>query len=51
MVVIPRKVVVAPGQPRKHAKDCTRMCTIIITVQAILPYKWAVMSGKSTYVH
>ena len=44
MVVIPQKVVVVPGRPPKHAEDYTWMCTIIATVQAILPYKWAVMS-------
>ena len=50
MVVIPRKVVVVPGRPQKHAVDYTRMCTIIATVQAVLPYKRAVMS-ESQHVH
>ena len=44
MVVTPRKAVVVPGWPQKHAEDYTRMCTIITTVQAILPYKWAIMA-------
>ena len=44
MVVIPQKVVVIRGQPQEYAEDYMRMCTIIATVQAILPYKQAVMS-------
>ena len=27
------------------------MCTIIATVQAILPYKCSIMSGKATYIN
>ena len=50
MVVIPRKVVV-PDQPRKHAKDYMHMCTIIATVEAVLPCKHTVMLGKLTYIH
>ena len=44
MVVIPRKGVAVPGWPQKHAEDYMSICTIIATVQAILPYKRAVMS-------
>ena len=44
MMVIPRKVVVIPGRPQKHTEDYTQVCTIIATVQAILPYKRAIMS-------
>ena len=52
MVVIPRKVVVAPGRPQKHDKDYTGMCAIIATVQAILPYKWAIMSeSRLVYIN
>ena len=52
MAVIPRKVVVVPGQPQKHTEDDTCICTIIATVQAILPYKRAVMSkSRLVYIH
>ena len=52
MVVIPRKVVVVPGRPQKHAEDYTWVCTIIATVQAILPYKRAIMSeSRFTYIN
>ena len=44
MVVTPRKVIVVPGRLQKYVEDYTRMCTIIATVQAILPYKWAIMA-------
>ena len=39
MVVILQNVVIASGQPQKHAKDYMRMCTVITAVQAIFPYK------------
>ena len=45
-------VVVVPGRPQKHAEDYMRMCTTIATVQAILPYKWAVMSvSRLVYIN
>ena len=46
-------MVVVPGRPQKHAEDYTHMCTIIATVQAILPnYKWAVMSeSRLVYIN
>ena len=52
MVVIPRKVVAVPGWPQKHGEDYMRICTIIATVQAILPYKWAVMlESRLVYIN
>ena len=51
MVMIPQNVVVVPGWPQKHAEDYTRMCTIITTVQAVLPYKCTIMLGKLTYIN
>ena len=52
MVVTLRKVVVVPGRPQKHAKDYMQMCTIIATVQAILPYKWAIMAeSRLAYIN
>ena len=43
-------MVVVPGQPQKHAKDYTCICTIIAIVQALFPYKCTVMSDTSTYI-
>ena len=52
MVVIPRKGVAVPGWPQKHAEDYMSICTIIATVQAILPYKQAVMSeSRLVYIN
>ena len=52
MVVILQKVVVVPGRPQKHAEDYMRMCTIITTVQAILPYKQAFMlESRFVYIN
>ena len=52
MVVILRTVVAVPGWPQKHAEDYMRICTIITTVHAILPYKWAVMSeSRLVYIN
>ena len=45
-------MVVVPGRPQKHAEDYTHMCTIITIVQAILPYKRAVMSeSRLVYIN
>ena len=45
-------MVIVPGRPPKHAEGYTCMCTIITTVQAILPYKRAVMSeSRLVYIN
>ena len=52
MVVTPQKVVVVPGRPQKHAKHYTRTCTIITTVQAILPYKRTIIAeSRLAYIN